>query len=150
MGDAFVAPGPKAGRGLKRRMGSALVPSPWRSARPQSRARIETPFFVPISAVNSVAPGPKAGRGLKPVHPILSVMSMIVAPGPKAGRGLKHYSALLPGQLAAVAPGPKAGRGLKPGVVLTSEQWNAVAPGPKAGRGLKRLKGNVSPVSLLV
>ena len=45
--------------------GGGIIWSTNRSARPQSRARIETE----ISAFNfdfwSVAPGPKAGRGLK-------------------------------------------------------------------------------------
>ncbi len=59
-----VAPGPKAGRGLKLGIRHAIQAAA-RSARPQSRARIETPAVRPFAACHRVAPGPKAGRGLK-------------------------------------------------------------------------------------
>ena len=60
-----VAPGPKAGRGLK------LIDLIFKFLR------------------HGVAPGPKAGRGLKLKFRKQPLISMIVAPGPKAGRGLK-------------------------------------------------------------
>ncbi len=60
------------------------------SARPQSRARIETKIFVSAIVVRSnVAPGLKAGRGLKHIYIYYFWSFSLVAPGLKAGRGLK-------------------------------------------------------------
>ena len=162
LGGVNVAPGLTAGRGLKLLPRPALAPLGDRCARPNRRARIETPNDFRPSFRYPVAPGLTAGRGLKPERRLSGDSGNDVAPGLTAGRGLKLVGAIAfiplwsgcarPNRRARietlaqrrvwgrfhVAPGLTAGRGLKLGHRRKHVVVGAVAPGLTAGRGLKR------------
>jgi len=84
-------------------------------ARPQGRARIETPVTTAATTPCAVqSPGLKAGRGLKPKQEDRLSAFLFQSPGLKAGRGLKLVSSILsPKKMTDQSPGLKAGRGLK-------------------------------------
>ena len=86
-----------------------------RFARPQGRARIETPCARWAGAAVGASPGLKAGRGLKHPHRCWSGRCRLASPGLKAGRGLKPWHRLHLRLRHDASPGLKAGRGLKQG-----------------------------------
>ncbi len=132
-----VAPGLRAGRGLKPVIAST------------------------VSAVPNVAPGLRAGRGLKP-----STWQQYPCPGcssrpsgwerietyrtwiwqslcrsssrPSGWERIETYRNRLHKSRNRVAPGLRAGRGLKPSVKIYERSVMNVAPGLRAGRGLKQ------------
>ena len=88
---AKVAPGLRAGRGLKQAMPMTFS-QVGSSSRPSGWERIET--YLPLTAlpVLLVAPGLRAGRGLKPAQDVHECPVIYVAPGLRAGRGLKRHT----------------------------------------------------------
>ena len=79
----FVAPGSKAGRGLKHN--AEFTQSDASSARLQSRARIETPDCTHAHSSSPWWPGSKAGRGLKHYNWMRTDLTGSRAPAPKPG-----------------------------------------------------------------
>ena len=92
----LVAPGLRAGRGLKLDSAYKLRMEGIRSSRPSGWERIETLILLNSNQVNNVAPGLRAGRGLKPPPRRPESSRPQVAPGLRAGRGLKPQPALVP------------------------------------------------------
>ena len=166
-GPPALAPGLRAGRGLKPLAGRGGTRAPERLA-PGLRAGRGLKLVRPRDHEHGgrLAPGLRAGRGLKPVRARgrarrrraararpsgwarIETCAMIartqgragLAPGLRAGRGLKPDRRRQPLGDRLLAPGLRAGRGLKR--LLHADRPGAdaaLAPGLRAGRGLKRV-----------
>ena len=115
-----VAPGLRAGRGLKLDLVLLARLATGSCARPSGRARIETP--CPRSAGRT---GPSCAR-----------------PSGRARIETFRRRDILPPN-ASVAPGLRAGRGLKRVETGDADRQVVVAPGLRAGRGLKQARDAV-------
>ena len=159
-----VAPGLRAGRGLKQ-VGIIKLPDRLeRSARPSGRARIETRPRAATRPGCAVAPGLRAGRGLKRLGAPRGLLGLTGSARPSGRARIETCSGSRAWPaVRRVAPGLRAGRGLKrdarrrdsagrdrsarpsgrarietcmPRGKLPS--CSLGAPGLRAGRGLKR------------
>jgi len=110
-----ASPGLKAGRGLK--PGHAFRDfdrHAQRIARPQGRARIETPTgTLLLEFIDVASPGLKAGRGLKLCDSLAVLASMACIARPQGRARIETRAGRAATAHPGASPGLKAGRGLK-------------------------------------
>ena len=157
-----VSPGQTAGRGLKQKDRRGQGSAQARIARPNRRARIETPRRTSDDPCHFVSPGQTAGRGLKLNILFIGLESIFVSPGQTAGRGLKltvvmFYAAISaciarPNRRARIeTPLLRSENCLADGIARPNRRArietirdgmgrysSCVSPGQTAGRGLKQ------------